>query len=297
MNGISPVWPAVVPAPDEMDGPQWIDLGRHDLDEETIPEGVALLLAVFEPPSGLARPRDKQAYPQALMLVQAGKHLAPGDRAGVSAELNLAMSPEADALVSDGNPLTPAAKNLGWAGEGLSDGNRGAGGVPGPVVEVPVALAPGPDGPVTAGNQGDASAGPPPEGLQEPALRGIGELLHGVTLTRPEPQAPSMHTPPEGLADERAATSGQQEHPPSESAEQDDETNGNFLQLPFSNERAQGQVLISREGPGAGGLLIRATDRQVFEQLEEHFAQVRKPGWRLEGATLSTPGHDGVRLS
>ncbi|WP_237720820.1 hypothetical protein [Pseudomonas asplenii] len=68
-----------MPAPDEMGGPQWIDLGRHDLDEETIPEGLPCCLRCLSRPSGLARPRDKQAYPQALMLAQAGKHLAPGD--------------------------------------------------------------------------------------------------------------------------------------------------------------------------------------------------------------------------
>ncbi|KPA92143.1 hypothetical protein PF70_06620, partial [Pseudomonas asplenii] len=64
---------------------------------------------------------------------------------------------------------------------------------------------------------------------------------------------------------------------------QDDEASGDLLQVPFHNERAQGQVLVSRDETGEAGLLIRATDRRVFEQLRGHFEQAGQPGWRLGG--------------
>ncbi|KPA92144.1 hypothetical protein PF70_06621, partial [Pseudomonas asplenii] len=73
MNSIFPVLPVIEPVTGEgLEWPGRIDPDREPLDEEAIPEGVALLLAVLEP--RLAR------RPGALSMAAAGQPADLGDR-------------------------------------------------------------------------------------------------------------------------------------------------------------------------------------------------------------------------
>ncbi|KPA90813.1 hypothetical protein PF66_02882 [Pseudomonas asplenii] len=264
MNSIFPVLPVIEPVTGEgLEWPGRIDPDREPLDEEAIPEGVALLLAVLEP--RLAR------RPGALSMAAAGQPADLGDRSaegvGIRKVAEMAVLPSGAGLGDEGVP--------GGEREVVRIEGAPRDGLAAPVQGVAVE-----ERPVKAAEEHLAAA----EIAQEEAvLRVAAELSQGVAQVRPETPVPLAQAFFEGAADERTAMSGQHEDAAPESREQDDEASGDLLQVPFHNERAQGQVLVSRDETGEAGLLIRATDRRVFEQLRGHFEQAGQPGWRLGG--------------
>ncbi|QXI27110.1 hypothetical protein [Pseudomonas vanderleydeniana] len=270
MNSISPVLPVVEILPgEEIEGWRQGEPNTHIPEEGSLPDGVALLLAVLEP--SLRGERRPLASPMAA--------------AGRSAVLGaIAQAPgAAEAL------LLPEGAMPG--GEGLPAAGRGTLGVEavfrdGLGMQAQAAVEePAPS--VVEEGRGSAETVP-----EVSVLRGAGEFTLDFVQARLE--AAAALAPPffSGMAEESAAMPEPHEEATPEPSEPDEEpaASGDLLQVPFNNDRARGQVLISREGPGAAGLLIRATDRQVFEQLKGHLDQARQPHWRLDEMLASDSG-------
>ncbi|WP_157383899.1 hypothetical protein [Pseudomonas asplenii] len=215
----------------------------------------------------------------------------PGGRSTAAAGQHANLGDVPGAFLDTAKPAgVAAAKSVVPIGDDLSRGERDIVGAEGPFRGGPAAPVQG----VTVEEGPAVAAGESPESAEvvreDAALRVVGELSHGIAQTRSETLAPLAQPLLEGAAEERTTMSGQQEEASPQSWEQDEETSTEFLQVPFSNERAQGRVLVSRDGTGEPGLLIRASGRQVFEQLAGHFDQARQPHWRLG----DVPGNDGT---
>ncbi|MFC3939331.1 hypothetical protein CCU68_24410 [Pseudomonas gingeri NCPPB 3146 = LMG 5327] len=303
MNGISRVSPTVEPVPDFPDeAPDGIGQGLEGLEEEVILAGAATLFAVLQqvqlPASG---PGRAAVSPGGSRRAEVGTGSVDrpqepfGDRAGpglAPAEGPLNQGDVEGARIST---VAAAEERVGWA-----RGTAGVDGQPGDGLDARTQAMPAHgEGPLT-GSGANAASMPPETGAPVPETEpgSPSELLPGSLLVRSEPQALAGQVLAEGASGEQDATPERHDGAPPEPAEQEDDGTGqHFLQVPFSNERARGEVLITREGAGSTGLLIRASDRQVFEQLQVNFDRNRQPHWWLDDGPLSPAPDDGGRGS
>ncbi|NWD04207.1 hypothetical protein [Pseudomonas gingeri] len=292
MNGISRVSPALEVVADCQDEtPDKIEQRLEVVEDEVIGAGAATLLALLQrmelPEGGLGRvsasPGDSQRIETSAGSADAPEE-SPGERAGSGTAQAEGPLKKGDVDGRRTLAVVPGEERGGWEksmGDVAGQSRDGLDGRP----QVMSASDERPQ----AGRDEDVSSVNPKAGESVPGT----ELLPGSLPARLEVQALAVPVQSERAGGERESTPDPHDSAPPDSLDQDDEGGGQpFLQVPFSNDRARGEVLVTRAGAGASGLLIRASDRQVFEQLQVDFDQSRQPHWWLGEAP-----NDGDRRS
>ncbi|NWB92886.1 hypothetical protein [Pseudomonas agarici] len=300
MNDISRVSPALEPVSDFQDErPDKFEQRLGVVEDEVLPAGAATLLAVLQrvEPVG-SGPGKITANPDGLRGMAAGAD-SPAEPPRESATPG--VEPANRSLKkgdSEGVRIRAVA-----IGDDRAGRDRVSAGFDGPLRE---GMGVAPPALFISGERRaaetdvDATSVCPEVGEPVPAAehRATADGSPATLPARPEFQLPAAQAPSAGEGTEPGSTSEQHDGAPPEPAGEDgDDTGRPFLQVPFNNERAQGEVLITREGSGSSDVLIRASDEQVFEQLQAHFDKSRQPHWWLDEWPAPGAPNDGGRRS
>ncbi len=306
MNSIPRVSPAIERVPDPLEQRlEKIEACLESMDDEVIPVGVATLLALLRQP-------ERLGVSLAQGVVKKGEALTPlesGEREVGALRVNIAQAgrpvkqAEAEGTYRDdfsaeANVSTQERKRGGFAGQprdGLAARPREAS-VEGQVFVTGTDDAASSVLPPVMNIDTDRSRSVFEDIFAQVEPRGVEELSLNPLLARSDSLVSLAPTLFESEAGEQASTPESHEDASADPRDNDDDdTAQHFLQVPFINERAHGKVVITRPSAESSEWLIRASDRQVFDQLQANFDQPRQSRWRLDERPEPFAQNDGVR--